>query len=86
MRCIIDKMFDKFLQLSSRLPYSARAWPIQLRSAYFTALSNELVDQMLTRIFKMQSFVDLNMKSKQLAALQEVRDSAYTEYKSLEEE
>ena len=25
-----DKSFDKFLQLSSSLPESARAWPVQL--------------------------------------------------------
>ena len=39
-----DEMFDKFLQLSTRLPYNEQAWPIQMCSAYFTDLVKELFD------------------------------------------
>ena len=73
-----DKLFDKFLRLSSSLPESARAWPVQLCSTYFTAPSKELVDRMLTGGFQIPLLVNLNTKSKQLAALKEVRMSAST--------
>ena len=65
-----DRIFDKFLQLSRSLPESARAWPVQICSTYFTVLSNELVDRMLTGGFQIPLIVNLNTKSKQLAALQ----------------
>ena len=55
-------------------------------SAYFTDLAKELVDIMLTKCFKIPLIVNLNTKLKHLAALQDVRESASTEYKALEEE
>ena len=63
-----DKMFDNFLQLSSSLQESARAWPVQLCLTYFTAFSKELLDIMLTGGFQIPLFVNLNTKSKKLAA------------------
>ena len=73
-------------QLSNSLPESSRAWHTQLCSAYFTALVMVLVYQMLNGCFKITLLVNLDMKSKQLDALQEVGDSETTKYKALEEE
>ena len=78
-----DLKIYKFLQLSSRLPESARARPVQLCSTYFTAPYEELVVRMLTRGFQMTLLVNLNTKSKQLAALKEVRMSSFADYKAL---
>ena len=64
-----DKNFDKFLQLSSSLIESARAWPVKLCSIYFTDLSKELVERILTGGFQIPLLVNLNTESKQLAAL-----------------
>ena len=74
-----DESFDKLLQLSRRLPESARAWPVQLCSTYFIALSKELLNIKITGEFKIPLLVNLNTKSKQLAALQEVRTSESSE-------
>ena len=44
------------------------------------------MDQMLNGVFQIPLIVNLDTKSNQLSALQEVRESASTKYKSLEEE
>ena len=62
MRGRLEKMFDKFFQLSSSLLESARAWPFQLYSAYFTTLVKELLDQILIEGFQMPLLVNMNMK------------------------
>ena len=80
-----EENFDKFLSLTNSLTESARIWPIQLCSAYFTYLVKELVDLILTRGFQILLLVNLNTKSKNLAALQEVRESSSAKYKELEE-
>ena len=54
--------------------------------AYFTSLAKEFVYRMLTWGFQIPLLVNLKMKSKYLAALQEVITSASTKYKSLKEE
>ena len=63
MRGSPGEMFDNFLQLSSTLIESAREWPIQLCSEYFTVLAKELVDIMLTRGFQTPLLVNLHTKS-----------------------
>ena len=65
-------MFDKFLQLSRSLPESARAWPIQLCSSYFTDLVKELVDQILTGLFQMPLILNMYTELDQLAYFKEV--------------
>jgi len=81
-----DEIFNKYLQLATSLPSDAQAWPIQLCSSYFAALTPELAEQMTTDSFRMPSLVMLNTKAKQLEALRIVRKHAATSYKSLEEE
>ena len=81
-----DNLFNKFLQLSSNLPESSRLWPLQLCSAYFAALSSDLTTRMVTEHFVMPSLIDLDTKSKQLMALQHVRESASREFKALQDE
>ena len=70
MQCRPDEIFDKCLHTSIILPDGVLSWPIQMCSEYFTALAKELLDIIITRGFKMPLVVNLNTKSKQLAAFQ----------------
>ena len=81
-----DELFYKFLPLSRILPDIYCVCPVQLCSAYLTALIKELVNQMLAGGFQMQLLVNLDTKSNESDTLQEVIDYASTEYRALEEE
>ena len=68
MRGRPDDLFDKFLHLSSSFPESACVWPTQLFSASFTALVKELMYWVLIGGFQIPLLMNMDTKSKQLAA------------------
>jgi len=81
-----DELFNKYLQLSASLPHDVQEWPLQLCTAYYSALSPSLSEKMALEQFKMPALVMLTTKSKQLEALRVVRAHAATCFKVLEDE
>ena len=86
VREIPDDLFNKFLLLPSSLPESAHQWTIQLCSAYYTALTEDLANIMARKTIVMPSLTALDTKDKKLAAIKVVRETASEQYKVLEEE
>jgi hypothetical protein len=81
-----DELFNKYLQLSASLPQDVQEWPLQLCTAYYSALSPSLSEKMALEQFKMPALIMLTTKSKQLEALRVVRAHAATCFKVLEDE
>jgi len=81
-----DKLFNKYLQLSTSLSDNAHEWSLQLCSAFFAALTPELAERMTTDAFRMPPLTLLTTKAKQLDALRFVRGYATVSLKSLDDE
>jgi len=81
-----DELFNKYLQLSASLPQDVQEWPLQLCTAYYSALSPSLSEKMALEQFKMPALIMLTTKSKQLEASRVVRAHAATCFKVLEDE
>ena len=77
-----EELFIKFLSLAGNLPDSAKGWPIQLCSTYYTVLSHTISDRMMdSDDYTAPSLIGLDTKEKQQEALQIVRESATVQYK-----
>ena len=81
-----DELFNKYLQLSTSLSDNAHEWPLQLCSAFFSALTPDLAERMTTDAFRMPPLTLLTTKAKQLDALRFVRGYAAISFKALEDE
>ena len=64
-----DELFNKFLQISSILSEIAHQWPIQICSTYYTALTEDKANRMVSNKFVMPPLIELDTKGRQLAAL-----------------
>ena len=65
-----EELFTKFLSLAGNLPDSAKGWPIQLCSTYYTAHSRTISDRMMdSDDYIAPSLIGLDTKEKQLEAL-----------------
>ena len=73
---------NQFSSLATNQLDNARTWTLQLFSTFLAALSTELSDAIRDdREFKIPDITTLDTKSKQLAALRTVHDSAVTYWK-----
>ena len=77
-RGTLDEILNSYLQLSTSLP-------IQLCSAYFSALTSELAERMTTYLFRMLFLNQLDTKAKQLEALRTVRKLAAVSFCSIQQ-
>ena len=79
-----EELFTKFLSLSGNLTDSAKGWPIQLCSTYYTSLSRTISDRMMdSDDYTAPSLIGLATKEKQLEVLQIVREGATVQHKEL---
>ena len=79
-----EELFTKFLSLAGNLPDSAKGWPIQLYSIYYTSLSRTISDRIMdSDDYTLPSLIGLDTKEKQLEALQIVREGATAQHKEL---
>ena len=78
-----DELVDKYISLVVSLPNDAVKWPIQLCSAYLSALTSELASDTTDKAsFSMPDLTSLPTKALQIEALRKVRSQAAISYKS----
>ena len=79
-----EELFTNFLSLAGNLPDSAKGWPIQLCSTYYTVPFRTISDRMMdSDDYIAPSLIGLDTKEKQLEALQTVREGATVQHEEL---
>ena len=81
-----DELYNMFLRFAPSLPDDPSGWTIQLSSAFFNALVDELKAKMLASGFKLPQTLPSSKKADELDALRSVRMAASTQFKKLADE
>jgi len=81
-----DELYAKYISIVASLLDDASPWYVSLCSTYYSALNNNLKDNMDELSFSMPALNSMNTKALQIEGLRHVRTSAVTSLRSLIDE